>query len=144
MNTNTTILFILAATLLTACASRIIPTKSEAQKADYGTEPTFDQAQKIVKKYMESRLLDPESATYKCLPPAKGWASATKLEHAELGGKVHYGYIIPCTINAKNRFGGYVGAKNYGFMIQTFSGKTSIFEISHEFSINIVEPPSLK
>ena len=62
---------------------------------------------------MASRLKDPFSARYNFGQPQKGvsqdgWAR---------GGKKHFGWIVPVSINAKNSYGGYTGDKQYYFFL---------------------------
>lgn len=138
MKKENTFLSILVAMLLAACAGAPIPNKSEIQAADYGSAPSFESAQELVKKYMAGRLFDPYSATYECMKPLRAWASASKIVHADLGGRIHYGYLLHCSINAKNRYGAYAGSKGYNFMIRTVSGQSKVFEIPYELEIGIV------
>ncbi|MFZ2972563.1 MAG: hypothetical protein WA049_07970 [Ferribacterium limneticum] len=133
-----TLLIIAMLVLLGGCASAPIPTKSEINAADYGSKPSFENAQELVKGYMANRLFDPYSATYNCIEPLRAWASASRIVHANLGGRVHYGYLLHCSINAKNRFGAYVGAQRYNFMIRTSPGRSEVFEIPYQLEIGIV------
>lgn len=59
---------------------------------------------------MEPKLRDPTSAVYTCGSPRRAWTNVY--------GKITYGWAVNCTINAKNAYGGYVGAKPYGFLFQ--------------------------
>lgn len=138
MKTINTLLIVAMTVLLTACAGAPIPKKAEVEAADYGSKPSSEYAQELVKQYMADRLLDPYSATYNCMEPLRAWASASIIVHADLGGRIHYGYLLHCSINAKNRFGAYVGAKGYNFMIRTVSGRSDVFEIPYELKIGIV------
>jgi hypothetical protein len=61
---------------------------------------------------MPGQLLDPYSAVYRFESPHKGSVK----DGVFVGGKVHYGWIVPVWINAKNSFGGYAGAKLYFVM----------------------------
>lgn len=122
---------ILLLSLLSACSTPI-PNRAETLNADYGRQPTPEGALSLIKIYMGSRLIDPQSAIYNCATPIKAWVSTSKMIHAELGGKVHYGYVMPCLINAKNRLGGYVGAEKRNFMIQLYANRTpNVFELPY-------------
>ncbi len=57
---------------------------------------------------METRLFDPYSAVYRFSPPYKG-----KVWGGIVYGGWNYGYVVPFTVNAKNRMGGYVGVRPY-------------------------------
>lgn len=121
---------IISATLLSACSAPM-PNRAEATSADYGEKPSLETALSLVKRYMEPRLIDPYSAVYSCVEPIKAWASTSKLVHAELGGRVHYGYVMPCMINTKNRLGGYVGAEKRNFMIRIKADQANIYELPY-------------
>jgi hypothetical protein len=95
---------------LSACVS-VEPTPSQIPDYYYGSKPSDNEAVETVKKYMSTRLFDPYSAVYECGSPRKARASR--------GGQTDYGYAISCTINAKNRFGGYVGVQPYNFLLRT-------------------------
>lgn len=125
-----TISCVLTASLLGACSAPM-PNRTEATSADYGEKPSYEAALSLVKEYMAARLIDPFSAVYSCAQPIKAWASTSKLVHAELGGRVHYGYVMPCMINAKNRMGGYVGAEKRNFMIKINAGQSNIYELPY-------------
>lgn len=101
--------FILMA--LAGCATA--PTKQELDNAYYGRVIEQNEAEKIVKKYMSTRLKDPYSAIYDFSIVYKSFYKDHMLE----GGKLYTGYQIAVDINAKNSFGGYVGAKSYLFII---------------------------
>ena len=62
-------------------------------------------------------LIDPYSAVIKCGVPVKGWLNSAF--------KNYFGYMMGCTVNAKNRFGGYVGEKEVYFWIRD-NGMTEI------------------
>lgn len=94
------------AILLAGCASK--PTPQDLASADYGTYPS--DYEEIVKKYMDMRLKDPDSARYEFInSPKTGWNS--------WGGR-KYGYIVCALVNAKNSYGGYTGSQIYYFMIK--------------------------
>lgn len=95
---------------LSACGL-VEPKPTEIQTAYYGSRPSRDDAVALVKTHMSKRLFDPYSAVYECGDPRKAWAN--------LLGKLYYGYAMTCNINAKNRFGAYVGSQPYNFMINS-------------------------
>jgi hypothetical protein len=76
--------------------------------ADHGQYPT--QYEDAVKRYFDNVLFDPFSASYKIGTPQKAYAN----DGLMFGGDViWYGYVIDVWVNAKNRYGGYVGYKHY-------------------------------
>ena len=94
--------------LLTACASA--PTSREIAAADIGPFPgNYEQ---IIKDYYAQSLFDPYSAVYTFVRvPMHGFAG-NRLEGAEIG------WVVCGTLNAKNRFGGFVGAKPFRVVIR--------------------------
>lgn len=99
---------IMLSCLLISCASfaelaPTPPTADEYALADFGAYPS--NYQEMIQNYMGQMFLDPYSAVYRFAPPEKRKAGN------------RYGYYVRTTINAKNRMGGYTGAKNYSFMI---------------------------
>lgn len=95
---------------LSACGL-IEPRPSDIQTAHFGSSPNRDEALEIIKVHMSQRLFDPYSAVYECGYPRKAWAN--------LLGNIRYGYAVSCSINAKNRFGAYVGAQPYNFIVNS-------------------------
>ena len=88
-------------TFLSGCVSN--PTASDLNSADYGPEPSKELYEGKIKNHQETNLKDPGSARYKFAAPHKGWC--------KFNGKVNYGWIVDYTVNAKNSYGGYTGAK---------------------------------
>lgn len=95
---------------LPACGT-ITPNPTDIQAANFGARPSRDEAVTLVKAHMSKTLYDPYSAVYECGGPKKAWAN--------LLGTLYYGYAITCNINAKNRFGAYVGSESYNFLINS-------------------------
>ncbi|MBJ6724396.1 hypothetical protein [Geomesophilobacter sediminis] len=104
---------IIACLLLSACAV----SREAMMKADYGPQPSKEEAMQKVKQYLSLVLIDPDSLKLACSDDIrKGW-----LRDDPLGGTPNFGWLIYCNVNAKNRFGGYTGYKNYFFAINKFS-----------------------
>ena len=101
------VLVVFALLIMGGCGL-IRPKSEEMASAYYGPRP--HNAEQIVRKYMAFKLFDPFSAQYSCNHPCKSWAN--------LLGSIHYGWSIACAINAKNRFGAYVGYKRHNFLIR--------------------------
>jgi len=99
-----TIAAMLGALSLAACAT---PTKEEVDRADIGPRP--ENAQQLVRDHFAQTLFDPYSAVYTFnYGPERGvW----------VGLGTDYGWIMCGTLNAKNRLGGYVGAKRFRVLI---------------------------
>lgn len=94
------------------------PKLDEIKLANYGEKPSTDKMILAVKSYMETRLIDPNSALYECSEPRKSWVLAGAGSEGNVNfNQIYYGYLSTCIINAKNRFGGYAGRKEYFFMI---------------------------
>ncbi len=111
MNLSTTIkllLTIIGIAVLTGCAS---VSSKELAAADFGPYPT--EHENIIKNYAARTLKDPYSAVYQFGTPRKGVAQ----DGIALGGKKHFGWIVPVTINAKNDFGAYTGERSHYFFI---------------------------
>ena len=90
----------------------IEPTKEEISKADYGEKPTL--YKKVIEDYVKSGLIDPESAQLtNYSAPKKDW-----LGDNEIGGKTYIGWLVCVDVNAKNKYGGYVGRKMYSFIFK--------------------------
>ena len=97
-----------------------IPTAQEIANAYYGDAPKPENYEQIVKDFQAKRLNDPYSAVYVFDgPPKKGYVTYWLLgPHSWV---TQYGYCGQTSLNARNRYGGYVGAKNYGYIIRNNS-----------------------
>jgi hypothetical protein len=110
------IVIALAAVLFVAggCANTNKLSADELAKPELqGGPPSSSQIEADIKAVMKTQLFDPYSAVYEFGAPyaGKAWGGA-------FGGGWKYGYIVEYTVNAKNRFGGYVGAKPYTAVFQ--------------------------
>lgn len=109
------LLFTFVVLFVGGCAATTPPTPEEQQAAYYGKVISQEEAEQIVKTYVESRLKDSSSAQY---------AGFTQVEKGYLksgliyGGNVYYGYRINVNVNAKNSYGGYVGFQPYVFVLR--------------------------
>jgi hypothetical protein len=95
---------------LTACAR--MPTQQELAGLNYGPPVAQADAEAKARDYLATHLKDPYSAVYTWQPVDSGWVKAPPL----LGGGIDAGWVLKGTVNAKNSFGGYVGARPYQFM----------------------------
>ena len=101
----------LAVALLAGCASA--PTPQEIQSADYGASVYQSDAETAVRTYFNGRLKDPDSARYSFGNVQRGWAVGDAFH----GRKLDAGYLLEVSVNAKNSYGGYTGAKPYRFLL---------------------------
>ncbi|MHC1697733.1 MAG: hypothetical protein AB9919_06695 [Geobacteraceae bacterium] len=85
------------------------PSAADISNAYYGPRPIDPEG--TIKNYMEQALFDPYSAHFGSLK------YIGKTYTADITGK-HFGYFYCCNINAKNRMGGYTGAKTHLFVLQ--------------------------
>lgn len=110
------VLMFFAVFMLAACATP--PKSEEVKSANYGEKPSTDDMVSAAKNHMSKSLYDPYSAVYSCTKPAKSWVIAGSGKEGNVKfGRTYFGYTSVCTINAKNRLGGYVGDQEYLFMI---------------------------
>jgi hypothetical protein len=102
------LIFIFA--VLSGCATQ--PTPEELANIDYGSPPSNYEQQ--IRHYFEARLFDPYSAHYDFQQPTQTWVKAPPLR----GGGLKAGWLVRVGVNAKNRMGGYVGRKTFGFLFK--------------------------
>lgn len=98
-----------AAMSLSGCGT-ITPKATDLQTADFGPAPNQAAILSGVQSWMEPKLRDPMSAIYNCGNPRRAWTNVF--------GRITYGWAVNCTVNAKNAYGGYVGAKPYGYLFR--------------------------
>jgi len=92
---------------LTGCATA--PTAEMLNAADYGIMPTTTFAKDSASTWIKMRLKDPDSAQITYGDIDRGWF------REGFGGKTRYAWRLPTSVNAKNSFGGYTGAKPWMF-----------------------------
>lgn len=98
---------------VTGCTSSPVD-PAKVASGDYGDFPT--NYQETVKGYFQQTLKDPYSAQYKFGTPYKGYLREAPIN----GGQPSvYGYIVDCSVNAKNSYGGYVGDKFYRMFLKS-------------------------
>lgn len=107
----TAALIVIGATLLSGCATA--PTTQELASADYGEPPRNYEV--VIHQYFDSTLKDPASVQYKEITvPQRDWIRDAPVE----GFKMHFGWMVRATINAKNSYGGYTGFQTYIFLFR--------------------------
>ena len=135
MNTTRNVLICITFVFsLTACTT--LPTQAQIDGADYGPKVSTDTMTTAVKHQMSKRLIDPDSAVYACSTPVKAWMIGGTGDASNVQmDKTYYGSVSVCSINAKNRFGGYTGATEYNFMIYREDGSLhlGIFDGHHGY-----------
>lgn len=90
------------------------PSETELASLDFGEPVSQDFAESDAKIFFEHYLKDPYSAQIQYAHVYRGWVKEPLLN----GGKLHYGYVLDVSVNAKNSFGGYVGATNFKFIFR--------------------------
>jgi hypothetical protein len=101
--------------LVTGCATA--PTGETLAQADYGTEITQADAERLAVAFLETYLKDPGSAQIKWAPVQRGWIKEPLVD----GGATRFGYLLDGRVNAKNSYGAYTGAKPFRFLF--FNGQ---------------------
>ncbi len=95
---------------LVACATATA-TPEQIKNADYGQIP--ENYKELIQNYMSTRLIDPDSAHYRFLKAAKGYAF--------LNGTVRpptFGYLVAVGIDAKYGICGYREEIVYAFLFK--------------------------
>lgn len=90
--------------ILGGCVS--VPKPTPAQIEAGVTEPPPDDYEQQIKEFWSVRLIDPTAPLYTFAKPTKSYTT-------RYGDIVTFGWEVRHTVNSKNRFGGYVGAKRY-------------------------------
>lgn len=105
-------MMVLSVFLLSGCVSA--PTQQDIQSADYGAAADQGVAENAAKSFFNTRLKDPESARYSFSSIYKGYIPGSRIQ----GRNLEAGYLLDVNVNAKNSYGGYVGAKPYKVLIR--------------------------
>ncbi|KGT86143.1 hypothetical protein NG99_26645 [Erwinia typographi] len=93
---------------LTGCMST--PSATQLSNAYYGELPTIYKEQ--IQNSIGDGLKDPDSAKYKFGEPKKAYLQGGLSDNF----KMHYGWVVPVSVNAKNSYGAYVGYKTQYYM----------------------------
>lgn len=96
-------------TVLAGCATNL--TMEQWQNADYGQKLDSSVYVAYIQQSVQSRLIDPDSLKLSCAEARKGWAKDINQPH-------QFGWVVYCEVNAKNKFGGYTGAKHYIYLFR--------------------------
>ena len=108
--------------VLSGCATTV--TREQWQSADYGEKLDNSVYLAYIQKSVQNSLIDPDSLRMSCADARKGWAT-------NINERAQFGWIVYCEVNAKNRFGGYVGAKPY---IYLFKGDKVLVSIPNGYA----------
>lgn len=106
-------LWVLPGALIVVGSSCTAPvTQKDIDAAIYPPQPTLENAEAQIRGHFEMILKDPASLRLEIEDKRlrKGWARQLR-DRAPL-----FGWILGCTANAKNSYGGYAGAKRYLFV----------------------------
>jgi hypothetical protein len=96
--------------LLAGCVS---VSQEDIKAVDFGAKPS--NYEERVKDFMAMQLKDPMSAVYNFrLPLRKAVVRSGMLDNFTK----YYGWVVEVSVNAKNSFGGYTGAKTYFILIR--------------------------
>jgi len=104
------------------------PTHDELLTNDFGPYP--DNYQDIVKEIFENSLYDPYSAVFKFSKPLQ----VRRIVEPK------YSWVVCGTVNAKNRLGGYVGAKLFAVTIHDGIAIEHKYDTSAELICNVFKP----
>ena len=100
---------------LSGCVA-MAPNAEELNKADYGKEPDPAFYRPFIEKALKADLFDPFSAVVEIGEKhEKGWC---RIQEPMFQVRFIYGWRVCARVNAKNRFGGYVGWHGYSFFFR--------------------------
>ena len=122
-------LMLLLTIFLVGC--QVAPTREELMRADYGDRVLYTECEEFVNKYISSTLFDPYSAKFDSFKCRSGWARSGLLA----GNKIMYGYVYSGNVNAKNKFGGYVGAQKFCGILRRNGGNIKV--MAHKIGNNL-------
>lgn len=98
------------------CAPNVKP----MSEVKFYPKPTKEEAREKINGFLNGHLLDPYSAHTECSNISdEAWV------WPGVGYDRTYGYLVVCQVNAKNKLGGYVGAKRFVFR---FNGPEFAYE----------------
>src|SRR6185295_12699857 len=83
--------------------------EQQGDSALYGPFPT--NYKEIVTKWLETQLLEPDSARIE-------WTDEPAPADLGKDGQHVYGYLVHFTVNARNRFGSFTGKQKHGALIR--------------------------
>jgi len=116
------------AIIVVGSSCRVPVTQKDIDAAIYPPQPTLENAEAQIRGHFEMILKDPASLRLEIEDKRfrKGWARQF------IGEAPLFGWILGCTANAKNSFGGYTGAKPYLFVFST----DGLYAFNHSWPIH--------
>lgn len=121
MRASALIAAVTTAAILAGCGL-VTPSLQDLHTADWGPAPTHEIELATVRAQVGPKLKDPYSAVYECAPARHGWTNTM--------GHLQYGWLVGCSVNGKNSFGGYTGAEEHHFLMRgsdiLVNGETTI------------------
>jgi len=99
---------VLTTFLFAGCAVTSAGIAKQKSGVDFGPYP--EEYQEIIRRDVGAGLRDPYSAVWTYTTPQEGWRNVF--------GKRLNGWLVCGTLNAKNAFGGYVGARPYTALLR--------------------------
>ena len=114
------ILALIFTLILASCSTHL--TRDEWSNINFGKKP--NNPNYLIEQSLKRVLIDPDSLKLSCDEPKQGWASKDNFFN-----QIKYGWLVFCTVNAKNRFGGYTGNTPY---IYLFRGDIITFKYSDD------------
>ena len=121
---------ILSIVLVCICLSACAVSRVAMTNANYGPRPSKTEAMQIIKQSLERVLIDPDSLRLACADDIrKGWARDNMYDPP------NFGWLINCSVNSKNSFGGYTGNKNYYFSVNGSSAYP--LDVTNPTNINL-------
>ena len=100
------------AIMLSGCASA--PTEEQLANADYGSYQSPEDCIRVAEEVIANSLKDPFSAIFRHSTCRTGYWSSVPI----FGMPVAFGYTQSGTVNGKNSYGGYVGARSYRVLVK--------------------------
>ncbi len=95
--------------IFTACVPAM--TQQQWSQVDFGSKPEGSVYLETIEQSIKAKLIDPDSLKLTCAGPRKGSVGEAFSSH-------RFGWVVYCSVNAKNRLGGYAGAKPYVYLFQ--------------------------
>lgn len=93
---------------LTGCSSIPRPGEEQLKTAFYGEPPSLEIVEPDCRALLSRTLYDPGSLRLEVFRPVRGW-------YSDEAKGTRYGWLVLADVNARNRFGGYAGSREYVF-----------------------------
>lgn len=126
------IFIVVSGLIISGCATA--PSADKIASADYGSPISTAEAAQLATDYMKRTAKDPYSLMVECGDVTRGWTQNKISSRSFFAG-----YLIDCSVNGKNSFGAYVGARNYRFSIHN----GQIVSVLEQMDNGSFGPPSI-